>query len=251
MFQKIINSGLLTCIALLFSFFSVKDTFKTSQLKNQRVKTAYQKKWPALQTDLKAKGIDENNYDIYLRAFKQESLLEVFVKNSGSKQFQLLKTIPICAKSGRLGPKRKQGDNQVPEGFYEITAFNPVSSYHLSLKVGYPNKSDLIKSGGDPGGDIMIHGSCVTIGCIPLENEPIEELYVLCVEARNRARSIQTHIFPYRFNENNRPAFEKNYDAETIGFWSTLEKAFNYFELNHSLPKITTDTKGNYQINPV
>jgi len=250
-FQKIINSGLLTCIVLLFTFFSVKDPFKTAQIKSQRVKTAYQKNWPALEAELKAKGLDANNFDLYLRAFKQEGVLEVFVKNTAHKQFQLFKTIPICAKSGQLGPKRKQGDGQVPEGFYEITAFNPGSSYHLSLKVGYPNKSDLIKSNGDPGGDIMIHGSCVTIGCIPLENDPVEMLYVLCVEARNRGRSIYTHIFPYRFSENKRIVIEKNYDAETIRFWSTLEKACNYFDLNHSLPKVTIDARGNYLINPV
>ena len=196
MFKKIINSCLLASMICFFSFHSEKDGFKTGQLKSSRFKAAYQKKWPALQQLLNAKHIDINNFDIYLRAFKYESQLELYVKNKDDKAFQLLKTIPVCAKSGVLGPKRRQGDGQVPEGFYEISSFNPYSSYHLSLKVGYPNKSDLIKATGNPGGDIMIHGCCVTIGCIPLENEPIEEVYVLCVEAKNRNRMIRADIYP-------------------------------------------------------
>ena len=247
MFKKIINTCLLASAISLFICFTFKDTFKASQLKSIRVKAAYKDKWPMLKTLLKTKNIQPDNFDVYLRAFKHENSLEVWVKNTEDKKFQLLKTMSICAASGVLGPKRRQGDGQVPEGFYEISAFNPSSSYHLSLKVNYPNKSDVIKANGDPGGDIMIHGNCVTIGCIPIENEPIQELYVLCVEAKNRNRTIHTDIFPYRFSDKNSQNAIGNQQKEIVTFWNDLKKGYSYFELNHLLPKIVTDKKGNYQ----
>ena len=248
MFKKIINTCLLACVVYFFICFNAKAGFKDSQLKSDRVKKAYKSKWPLLKTLLKAKNVRPDNFDVYLRAFKHEGSLELWVKNIEGSKFQLLKTISICAKSGILGPKRKQGDGQVPEGFYEISAFNPYSSYHLSLKVNYPNESDVIKASADPGGDIMIHGNCVTIGCIPIENDPIEELYVLCVEAKNRNRTIHTDIFPYRFNNKNSENAIGNQQKEIVTFWNVLKKGYSYFELNHSLPEIVTDKKGNYQL---
>jgi murein L,D-transpeptidase YafK len=245
--KKIIKSGLLVCLGFLFSF--QEGSFKAVQLKYSRVKTAYEKKWPVLKALLTSKNLQTDKFDLYLRAFKQDGLLEVWAKNKTDKQYQLLKTFPVCATSGALGPKRKQGDGQVPEGFYEIAAFQPHSNYHLALKVGYPNKSDRLKAtGSDPGGDIMIHGNCVTIGCIPIQNEPIEELYVLCVEAKNRNSILYTDIYPFKFNEKNTTAINLNQNSETVLLWNSLKKAYDHFELNHTLPKITTDTKGNYTV---
>ncbi len=110
--------------------------------------------------------------DILLRAYKQESELELWAKNKKDKQYTLLKTYKICASSGTLGPKRKQGDIQVPEGFYVIDRFNPVSNFYLSLGVSYPNASDKILGvKGALGGDIFIHGNCVTIGCLPISDD--------------------------------------------------------------------------------
>lgn len=245
MTKKIINSSLLTCIVIFCSFSGRLDSFKTTQLKSPRVKQAYTNKWHALQQSIKNIGVSSDDFDLYLRVFKEEGQLEVFVKNTSQTKYQLLKTIAVCAKSGSLGPKRRQGDGQVPEGFYDISAFNPYSNYHLSLKINYPNKSDVIKGRSDLGGDIMIHGECVTIGCIPLENKPIEEIYVLGVEAKNRGRIIKTDIYPCRFNDKNKALLTKA-DSETVRFWASLKTAYIYFEDNHSLPAIITDKTGNY-----
>ena len=250
MLKKIINTCLLASLLPLVSFYKVSEPFKPLQLKSARVKAAYQKKWPDLKTLLTSKKIDPTNFDVYLRVFKQEDVLEIWVKNKKETHYTLLKSTPVCAKSGILGPKRKQGDGQVPEGFYEIAAFNPYSSYHLSLKVGYPNKSDAIKADGNPGGDIMIHGFCVTIGCIPIENDPIEELYVLCVEARNRNRPICVDIYPYHFDKVKQQDLAKGFDKETLRFWDSLKKAYLYFEPHHCPPKISVDKHGDYLIEP-
>ena len=209
----------------------------------------YTKHFNELQALLVAKKVDKDAFSLYLRIFKEEGIIEAWVKNKNEKTYIHLKSFSICAKSGKPGPKRKQGDGQVPEGFYEIESFQPQSNYHLALKVGYPNKSDRIKaSSADPGGDIMIHGNCVTIGCIPIQDEPIEELYILCVEAKNKGSVIYTDIYPFKFNDKNQ-ALLSNASNDLQLFWSSLKPAYEHFETTHSRSKITTDPKGNYIIN--
>jgi murein L,D-transpeptidase YafK len=249
--KKIINTSLLVILISLFSFRANFDNgFKTSQLANKRVRAAYDKKWINLQTQLAAKKFDKDNFELYFRIFKLEKEFEVWLKNKEDLKYSLFKTIPICASSGELGPKRKQGDYQVPEGFYEIATFNPNSSYHLAMKINYPNQSDqLKKTAADAGGDIMIHGNCVTIGCIPLENEPIEEVYVLATEAKNRKLITQMAIYPCRFNEKNNQLLAKKYSEEKNKFWETLKKSYAHFEKTNSLPKITISKTGDYTFN--
>lgn len=249
MYKKIIKIGLLASIGLSLSFH--ENSFKSRQLQYKRVKIAYQNTWMALQKEITDKKINKNQFDLYLRGFKQEAILEVWIKNTDSKQYSLLKTYAICASSGTPGPKRRQGDGQVPEGFYEIASFQPQSNYHLALKVGYPNKSDRIKArSADPGGDIMIHGNCVTIGCIPIQDEPIEELYVLCVEAKNHGSVIFTDIYPFKFTEQNKRLCKQNRDQELVRFWNSLKPAYDLFEKSRVLARVKIDTKGNYNINP-
>lgn len=249
--KKIINTCLLVTLISMFSFRArIDNDFKTSQLNNKRVKTAYTKKWQSLQTQLENKKIDKTNFDLYFRIFKLEKEFEVWVKNTTDNKYTLLKIIPICASSGDLGPKRKQGDYQVPEGFYEIATFNPNSSYHLAMKINYPNQSDKIKKiASDPGGDIMIHGNCVTIGCIPLENDPVEEVYVLSTEAKNKKNAINIAIYPCRFNEKNNKMLSEKYSQEKNIFWETLKKPYAHFDKNNTLPKITISKTGDYIFN--
>lgn len=242
------NSLLLTSLMLLMAFG--QSDLKTEQLKNKRVKVAYQNNWEKQKIKLKSLKIEPTDFDLYIRVFKEEKVLEAWVKDFKQSKFQLFKPFPICASSGILGPKRQQGDLQVPEGFYDIVYLQPNSSYHLALKVGYPNKSDRLKTKAkDPGGDIMIHGDCVTIGCIPLRDEPIEELFVLTLEALNKKRKVHCDIFPFRLTNQKLSSLEKEYSKETINLWKSLKKGYDIFELNHSLPKITTDKQGNYEVN--
>lgn len=246
-FKKIIKTCLLASIGFLLAF---QSSFKASQVKNSRVKVAYARHWKDLQTLLSTKNVDKSSFSIYIRAFKEEGLLEVWAKDKTQSQFTFLKSFSICARSGTSGPKRKQGDGQVPEGFYEISAFQPQSSYHLALKVGYPNKSDRLKATAkDPGGDIMIHGNCVTIGCIPLQDEPIEELYILAVEAKNKGATIFADIYPFKFNAKNNSRIQKTSELDLKKFWLSLKKGNDYFEASQKRAAISYDTKGNYLIN--
>lgn len=121
-----------------------------------------------------------------ISAFKAERELHVFAANAGGPWKRTL-TYPIVTASGGLGPKLREGDRQVPEGLYEIESLNPNSRFHLSLRVSYPNEFDRKKAAEDGrpnlGGDIMIHGDQVSIGCLAMGDPVSEELFVLAADA--------------------------------------------------------------------
>jgi murein L,D-transpeptidase YafK len=190
---------------------------------------------------------------VYIRSFKYDSEMEVWVKNKSGEKYRLFKTYKICALAGSLGPKRMAGDYQVPEGFYYINEFNPRSLYHLSLGLNYPNASDkMLCDLSQPGGDIYIHGSCVTTGCIPITDGQIEELYVLAAHAKDMGLDyIPVHIFPVNF-ENPRSfaylnRFLVNFN-EFVPFEKSMQNAFYYFEKNHQVPPVVINSKGEYVI---
>lgn len=229
------------------AFSQETGTFKVQQMKNKRVKDAYAAKWPALEVELKAKKVNPSSMEVFIRIFKKEKELELWVKNKADAKFTFLKKIAICAASGELGPKRKEGDYQVPEGIYDIPVFNPNSSYFLALKVGYPNKSDkILVDGKRTGGDIMIHGNCVTIGCIPLQDDPVKDLYMLCVEAKNNNTSPRVEIYPCKFTAENIKFLEETFDSAKNKFWENIKPAYTYFETNKSPAKYSINAKGVY-----
>jgi len=186
-----------------------------------------------LRKQLAAMHIDWPVKQIYLRSFKYDSQLEVWVRNKNNESFRLFKTYKVCALSGALGPKRIEGDYQVPEGFYYINQFNPRSNYNMSLGLNYPNASDrLLSDSVKPGNDIFIHGSCVTVGCIPI-NTQIEELYLMASYAHEQGEDfIPVHIFPIRFDvEKSREFLQKTSkdDPEYIKFTGRLKEVYDYF----------------------
>lgn len=171
--------------------------------------------------------------EVYLRGFKKERVLELWAGPKG-KPLTLVKSYPFCSASGELGPKRREGDLQVPEGLYEMPEFNPGSSYHLSMKVSYPNASDRIRSDKKrPGGLIYLHGDCVSIGCIAIEDGPIEEVYLIALEAKTRP--IRFDLFPMRLEQDATGAF--------ADFWNELRPAYTGFEKSHRPARFTVDPK--------
>ena len=185
--------------------------------------------------------------ELYLRAFKQEKEVEVWSGPRG-KALTLIQRYPICAASGELGPKREEGDNQVPEGFYEIKSFNPTSTYHLSIEVSYPNASDaVLGTKGKLGGLIYLHGNCVSIGCIAITDGPAEQVYLMALDAK--VRRIPIHIFPKRLDEAGLKSLEGN---PNLGFWKQLQPGYRSFEASHRPPSVKIDPKtGAYLIRAV
>jgi len=119
---------------------------------------------------------------ITLLGIKDENILELWASN-GDKKYSLIRNYEIKKLSGVSGPKLREGDKQVPEGIYKIIGLNPNSSYHLSMKINYPNDFDLSQAKKDnrtqPGTNIFIHGKSVSIGCLAMGDSTIEELFVL------------------------------------------------------------------------
>ncbi len=131
------------------------------------------------------KGVSYPPQHLALIAYKDSNLLEVWGANE-DKTYKKIITYPILAASGKPGPKLVEGDRQVPEGIYKIIGFNPNSSYHLSMKLNYPNDFDLkhAKAEGrqSPGTNIFIHGRKVSIGCLAMGDTAIESLFTLVHE---------------------------------------------------------------------
>ena len=250
------NKNLLTLVAFLFaSFFIVKAqyAFEDAPKKNFKITSLFTKVEDSLKREFQEKGLKWPVKYMYVRTFKQEKQLEVWVKNDWKETFSLFKVYKVCATSGTFGPKRKEGDKQIPEGFYYINEFNPNSNYHLALGLNYPNASDAILSDQNkPGGDIYIHGNCVTIGCLPLTDSLIEQVYYLASVAKEQGQDfIPVHIYPVRY-DNNRGleqfSIKTKNKAEIQKFASQIKDAYEFFEDTHQLPTILIDKSGNYVV---
>ncbi len=197
--------------------------------------------------------------ETFLRAIKQNDdgtpgVVELWARSRDQAQLTLIQSYPICAMSGISGPKRRQGDLQIPEGFYTIEKLNSQSSYHLSLRVDYPNASDKIRgrqaggNGVDLGGDIMVHGECVTIGCIPIENAPIEEVYLSLDQTFPKVPT-RIHIFPRRLDDAGLQALlSTTTDATLQAFWRELSVGYQRFEATKQVPSITVAKDGVYVV---
>lgn len=239
----------LLTIFLLFSLMSgAQNSFKSQQIKFEQVNIAYTEKWATLKQFLKAAGISDE-FNMLINAYKTEGKLEVWLKNKGSNTYKLFRTYDFCAHSGTIGPKLYEGDGQTPEGFYHINAFNPLSNFHLSLGINFPNSVDYARTGKDrsPGSDIYIHGNCVTVGCIPLTDEKIKEVYILSVEARNAGQEkIPVNIYPFKLTDGNLKKYIAQFPKQA-SFWKTLQAGYLAFEKEKSLSGIM-EVKGKYLI---
>lgn len=233
------------------SSFGSPSSFIDYQKSLSRAAKAFANKESLLKKQFEEKNLSWPLKYMYIRSFKYDSELQVWVRNSLSDTFTLFKTYKVCALAGTMGPKRMEGDYQVPEGFYYINEFNANSMYHLSLGLNYPNPADKVLSDSmRPGGEIYIHGSCVTVGCIPVTDPQIEELYVLSSYARAAGQDfIPVHIFPVKFREPGSAAYlEKLFETDQglKSFATNLRKVYDFFEQHKRLPVVAVLPKGDY-----
>lgn len=219
------------------------------QKKFPRVRSARSEKGVIIDSMVSLAGI-QYPCMILIRAFKRERELDLWAYSTSDSAYIQLKTYKFTSYSGTLGPKRAQGDLQIPEGFYKITNLNPASKFHLSLQINYPNNSDRIQGEkGHLGGEIFIHGSNVTIGCIPLGNDAIKELYTMVLDSKDAGYEIPVHIFPCRFDDS---VCIKLLESEEIqdtilgNFWKNLKEGYEIFNEKCQLPAISVDSDGEY-----
>ncbi len=241
----------LSALAVLASFMPspvIAAQTADSVAETATSRAAVQAVTPALRADLKLKGL-ELGAPIFMRVIKSSTLtsgsleggiVELYVQKSGG-DFRLYKSYPICAASGALGPKTKTGDSQSPEGFYFLKAsrFNPWSSYHLSLNLGYPNAYDRVH--GYTGDYLMIHGKCVSIGCYAMTDGGIDEIYTLARAAVQGGQSvIRVHAFPFVMSEENLAASK---DTPHHAFWQNLKQGWDWFETHNAPPNVNVKNK--------
>lgn len=189
---------------------------------------------PALQRDLRAAGLDFGAA-AFVRLFKREGELELWLAARDGR-YRLFRTYPICRYSGDLGPKRRQGDNQAPEGFYRVARgqLNPASRYHLSFNLGYPNAYERAK--GYTGDYLMVHGNCVSIGCYAMGDAAIEEIYTLVDAALAAGQpAFDVHAFPFRLDD---AAHAAERASPWFDFWSELKPGYDAFERSRRPPRI-------------
>lgn len=166
-----------------------------------------------------------------LVGLKQERMLEVWCEIGD--EWSLVKRYPFTAFSGTLGPKLREGDGQIPEGVYRIISLNPNSSYHLSMELNYPNRSDRARAEADGrtklGNEIFIHGKDVTIGCIPIGDSGIEELFYLV--AKTGVDNVEVIIAPLDFRRRS--------DSEEIQIDGIDWEKERYAEIKAALAKFS------------
>lgn len=173
---------------------------------------------------------------VFLRAYKEERRLELWMRPRGERRFVLFRSYPIAAASGKLGPKLAEGDRQVPEGFYFFSrsGLKPDSRFHLAINIGYPNAYD--RHHGRSGSFIMIHGDRVSIGCLAMTDPAIEEIYTLCAAALAAGQPfIRVHVFPFRMSDER---LEAAAGDQWLDFWRKLRVGHDAFETDRVPPEV-------------
>ncbi len=230
-------------------------SFLQTQLQHHRVRTARSEKDATLQKIFDEKGLQYPPKSLFMRVFKSEHIIELWAANEPDTPLTLVKSYDVCAMSGDLGPKRKQGDRQVPEGFYHISRFNPSSKYYLSMKINYPNDADrLLSPYSNLGGDIYLHGQCASLGCVSITDPIIKEVYWLAAQVQYAGSSeLPIHIFPSRLSDFKYSILQHlyNQEPELLQLWSSLKQAYDYFEVHKQLPQIEIDALGSYIVHPL
>lgn len=225
---------------IAFLFLLVFTSVLFAQVpESKRSNEAIKKVKPQLESELKIKKLKYGS-EIFIRIFKEQKELEIWIKKGNV--FEKFKTYRICNYGFKgIGPKEKQGDGRAPEGFYVVTpqGMNPVSNFYLSFNLGYPNEYD--RAHKRTGSSLMVHGSCVSIGCYAMTDAGIEEIYTLADGAfRSGQQSFKVHIFPFLMTDENLKKYSK---SEFIDFWRNLKKGYDYFEKKRILPRISVKNK--------
>jgi murein L,D-transpeptidase YafK len=178
----------------------------------------------------------EQTAPIFIRIFKEEAVLEVWKLQRTTGRYAFLKSYEICAWSGVLGPKLREGDRQAPEGFYTIrpAQMNPDSNYYLAFNLGYPNAFD--QALGRTGSELMVHGACSSAGCYSMTDENIEEIYTLGRLAfQGGQREFQVQAFPFRMTPEN---LARHRNDPNIAFWTMLKEGYDHFEVLRVPPRV-------------
>ncbi len=209
--MKLILLAILCVLGLLLAAFLYVMYFKGS---SAPLSDAMRKSTPLLRAD--------SGLPVYIRITKERRLLELLIQRESG--WEVAKTYPILAMSGKLGPKKAEGDYQAPEGYYTVRkhSLNPNSKYHLSFNIGYPNSYD--RAQGYTGSFIMVHGGCASIGCFSMGDAAIEEIYIMVEQALEKGQSfVPVQVYPFDMTEQRMKAEQT---SPHYAFWASLAEGW-------------------------
>ncbi|KAF1855741.1 hypothetical protein Lal_00000043 [Lupinus albus] len=222
------------------------DTLETATVDLSKVKNKVEQPLPdRLVAEMQKRNMPRNS-PIMIRIFKEEGVMEIW-KAKADNRFDKISQYQICAWSGKLGPKVKEGDRQAPEGFYNLTPahLNPNSKYYLAINTGFPNRYDA--ANGRTGSNLMIHGACSSSGCYSMTDEQILEIYAFARDAfKGGQTSVQLEAFPFRMTAENMARHRNN---ENMEFWKMLKVGYDQFEITKRPPDVNVcGKKKNYEL---
>jgi murein L,D-transpeptidase YafK len=218
------------------------------------------------------KGVAYPPSAVVLRIFKKERELEIWAKNDGQEKMALVGTIPICAMDFTPGPKVIEGDGRTPEGFYHPEVAYGSRHYWMWMDLDdvdaqgetgrgssfkmcteYPNAVDRKRTKdarhAKTGGEICLHGNCVSAGCPSFRNRDFLPVFAFARhhDAKRHGR-LQLHVFPFRLDKVDaakRAALAEPYpflDAvgkeRVLRFWDNLQEGFDAFNKDPNPLKI-------------
>ena len=211
------------------------DTIDTATIDLSKVKNKTEQPLPdRLVAEMQKRNMPRNS-PIMIRVFKEEGKMEIW-KARADNRFEKITDYDICAWSGKLGPKVKEGDRQAPEGFYNLTPahLNPNSKYYLAINTGFPNRYDA--ANGRTGSNLMIHGACSSSGCYSMTDAQILEIYAFARDAfKGGQSSVQLQAFPFRMTAEN---MARHRTSEHYDFWKMLKVGYDNFEVTKRPPDV-------------
>ncbi|WP_311272674.1 MULTISPECIES: L,D-transpeptidase family protein [unclassified Rhizobium] len=236
--MRLRHIALLTCTA--FMLVGCSETLETVERDVSHVKNKVD--YPlssSILAEMDKKNMDRNA-PIMIRIVKEESKLEIW-KARRDNRFEVIASYDICAWSGKLGPKVKEGDRQAPEGFYNLTPghLNPNSNYYLAINTGFPNRYD--QANGRNGTNLMIHGACSSSGCYSMTDAQVLEIYGFARDAfKGGQKTVQLQALPFRMTAENMARHRK---SEHYEFWKMLKVGYDNFEVTKRPPEVNVCEK--------
>lgn len=236
--MRLRHIALFACTALMLA--GCNETLETLERDVSHVKNKVDYPLSAsILAEMDKKNMDRNA-PILIRIFKEEGKLEIW-KAKRDNRFDVIASYDICAWSGKLGPKIKEGDRQAPEGFYNLTPghLNPNSNYYLAINTGFPNRYD--QANGRNGTNLMIHGACSSSGCYSMTDAQVLEIYGFARDAfKGGQKTVQLQALPFRMTAEN---MARHRNSEHFEFWKMLKVGYDNFEVTKRPPEVNVCEK--------
>ncbi len=236
--MRLRHIALFACTALMLA--GCNETLETVERDVSHVKNKVDYPLSAsILAEMDKKNMDRNA-PILIRIFKEEGKLEIW-KAKRDNRFDVIASYDICAWSGKLGPKIKEGDRQAPEGFYNLTPghLNPNSNYYLAINTGFPNRYD--QANGRHGTNLMIHGACSSSGCYSMTDAQVLEIYGFARDAfKGGQKTVQLQALPFRMTAEN---MARHRNSEHFEFWKMLKVGYDNFEVTKRPPEVNVCEK--------